>query len=159
MIFRLNMNLDITSTPQIWNAVKSAKDDNKTLHALCNSIADSARKLSKQAQQAKQVESMDSEEFQQALSVLDDPSRARAWMLTRLKAGMDNAPNAQIAKEMRDMLGIASRETDLVIQTVDFAGVPVDCPVCGANIHDAPEVALNGADGADEGDESATGCT
>ena len=67
--------------------------------------------------------------------------------------------NAAAGKALQDALGIVSKETDVTIQTVDFAGVPVDCPACGANIHDAPEVAMNGADEADEGDESATDCT
>jgi hypothetical protein len=69
------------------------------------------------------------EELQEALEVLDDPVRARAWWLTRLKRAMDTSANAQIAKELRDVLQIASREERLRIEVVDYRSMCDDCPL------------------------------
>ena len=123
--------IDYTNKDSLYATIKEAVSDNKKLFAIATMIAEHCRKNT-----VKEVEKIDSEEFRQALSVLDDPVRARAWMLTNLKNAMENAPNAQIAKELRDMLGIASKGDDISIQLINYANAIVDCPHCGRNVHE-----------------------
>jgi hypothetical protein len=117
-------------------------DDNKKLHALSVELSEKIRVLSK-LQIVPDDSAEDSTEFKHALSVLNDPARARAWLLTELKRGMESAPSAQIAKELRDMLGIASNTDNLEIATIDYKNALLNCPKCGFDLAKQDNTATN----------------
>jgi hypothetical protein len=134
--------MDLPNPNEIFARIKSAMDDNKKLHALSVELSEKIRILSKLGNDAGNG-ALDDTEFKRALSVLDDPIRARAWLLIQLKQGMENAPNAQIAKELRDMLGIASNTDNLEIATIDYKNALLNCPKCGFDLAKQDNTATN----------------
>ena len=66
--------------------------------------------------------------MQRAIQALENPTNARAWLLLNLKASVE-AGNTQAAKEIRDILNIASNEQELEINHIHYRSMCIDCPI------------------------------
>ena len=79
---------------------------------------------------------LDEEKPDLAQMLADDPVYAKSWLINSLAKSMSEKGGAPAAKELRDILNIASRSDELQIEVVDYVNAIIDCPHCNRNVHE-----------------------
>ena len=134
--------MDITNAKTIFAAINATRNGD-TRFALAQTIATAAKDIITKASSTNKGGK--DGEFQSALAALEDPTHARAWLLTNLKASVESG-NTQAAKEIRDILDIGNASNEIEVHSVDYRSMCTDCP-----FGRAPDVpAVDPADGGDQ---------
>lgn len=116
------------------------RDTKQTIYDAIRPYLQQAVKAGTQGEEKKGTEEEEKEkEFQLARRLATDPEYARGWLTQQLATSVTTG-NAQAAKEIRDILQIASNKDGLTVATTSFQDVPTHCPACGENIHKPAEL-------------------
>jgi hypothetical protein len=142
--------IDIKDKQTIYDAIQEAKGDGKAVWSIAQQITLQHNKAIKQQhtqhlEDIEEVKKQYSEQKEKKEGVptlspsdlLSDKQALRVRVMADLLEGSSKG-NAQASDKLAKIAGIENDISELQIITETFKDVPIECPSCGANVHQMP---------------------